>query len=133
MIGEKALAGVTQGNFITLFGLAFTMLFGFGGSMLFSVYLGKQDYKTAQKIKEASFVGMFIFVPIFVFITMVFMDNYLEYIKIEPDIAVYLKDFYSIIIPGRLIIIMGFAMSNFYYKRRSCKKSNEICNDRWNS
>lgn len=123
MINEEAFAAVGQGYPIVMMGISLTMLFGAGGSTLFSLYLGKKDYKTAERVKANSLIFIMILVSLFVLITLLFFDDIIKYLRVSKEVVPYLKDYYGIIIPGRLIFVMGFAMLNFTRNEGQAKRS----------
>ncbi len=84
----------------TVIALAFALLIGDGTSAIYSLYLGKKDFKTANKSVENSIVLLIILSIIITLIGLIFKENILTIFGVTKGTYSYAKDYFEIILLG---------------------------------
>ena len=112
-VGSLALTGVGVCMPVILLVSAFAALVGMGGAPQVSIYMGKKDYKTAQKIMGNCFVFLiFISIVLTGFLYIFGEDLLLIYGASENTIG-YAIDYMNIYIIGTIFVQMALGMNMF--------------------
>lgn len=111
--GSLAIAGITVGFPFSLVAMAFGMLIGIGGTAIFSIFLGQQKQKEAEKVLGNSLVLLIGILSLFTIVSLLFLKPMLSAFGASPDVLPYAFDYLRIIIAGAVINGIGFGMNNF--------------------
>ena len=84
----------------TVIALALALLIGDGTSAIFSLYLGKKDYQSANKGVGNSIILMLIISIIITVFGFLFQENILTIFGVTDDTYIYAKDYFQIILLG---------------------------------
>ena len=84
----------------TVIALAFALLIGDGASAIYSLYLGKKDYKTANKAIGNAIVLLLFVSVLITFVGFIFTDEILDVFGVTNGTYVYARDYYQIILMG---------------------------------
>lgn len=84
----------------TVIALALALLIGDGASAIFSLYLGKKDYQSANKGVGNSIILMLIISIIITVFGFLFQENILTIFGVTDGTYIYAKDYFQIILLG---------------------------------
>ncbi|SHG19523.1 MATE family efflux transporter [Dysgonomonas macrotermitis] len=88
------------------------MLVGAGSASRISIFLGKKDIVTAEKIAGTSFVMTLILSGIVILGLLLFLDPVLRYAGASDVTLPYARDFLVIFLPGNLFLSLCFNFNN---------------------
>jgi len=111
--GSLAIAGITVGFPFALVSMAFGMLIGIGGTAVFSIFLGQQKQKEAEKALGNSFILLIIILSVFSIVSLFFLKPMLAVFGASLEVLPYAFEYMRIIIAGSVINGIGFGMNNF--------------------
>lgn len=111
-VGDDALAGL--GLILPIMNLtaAVGMLVGAGSASRISIYLGKKDKETAEKIAGTSFVMTLLLSGIVIALLYIFLKPVLIYAGASEATYPYARDFLEIFLPGNLFLSLCFNFNN---------------------
>ncbi|ACC97957.1 MATE efflux family protein [Elusimicrobium minutum Pei191] len=112
-MGPDGIAAITISFPLILFIMACSIMIGVGGSVLFSISLGKKGYKLAERVLGNTFVLLFIVVSLVVGIWELSMDHMLKLLGASKAVAPLAKAYMRIILIGAPIQAVGMGMNNF--------------------
>lgn len=111
-VGDNALAGLGLVLPIMNITAAVGMLVGAGSASRISIYLGRKDLDTAEKIAGTSFLMTLILTGIVVITLMLFMRPVLMFAGASEVTYPYARDFLMIFLPGNLFLSLCFNFNN---------------------
>lgn len=111
-VGDDALAGLGLILPIMNITVAVGMLVGAGSSSRISIYLGKKDKDTAEKIAGTSFVMTLLLSGIVIALLLIFLKPVLMYAGASEATYPYARDFLQIFLPGNLFLSLCFNFNN---------------------
>lgn len=111
-VGDDALAGLGLILPIMNITAAVGMLVGAGSSSRISIYLGKKDKDTAEKIAGTSFVMTLLLSGIVIALLFIFLKPVLMYAGASEATYPYARDFLQIFLPGNLFLSLCFNFNN---------------------
>lgn len=111
--GEDALAGLTIAFPVMLMIFAFASLVGMGGSALFSIKLGENNKKEANKIFGNTLVLGIIVAVVLVAGILLNLESILYLFAGTPELVVYAVDYMEIILAGFTFQMFSFILSSF--------------------
>jgi len=111
-VGDDALAGLGLILPIMNITAAVGMLVGAGSSSRISIYLGKKDKDTAEKIAGTSFVMTLLLSGIVIALLLIFLKPVLMYAGASEATYPYARDFLQIFLPGNLFLSLCFNFNN---------------------
>lgn len=111
-VGDDALAGL--GLILPVMNVvaAFAMLVGVGSASRMSIYLGKKDRETAEKIAGTSFVMTLLLSGTAIILLLLFLKPILIYSGASETTYPYAHDFLIIFLPGNLFAALCFNFNN---------------------
>jgi putative MATE family efflux protein len=112
-LGANGLAGITVGFPLTLITLAFAVLFGVGGSTLFSIKLGQQREEEARQVMANAFMMMVLVSLLFSTVVFFNLDTILRIFGASSTVLPFARDYMSIILFGALFQVISLGMNNF--------------------
>ena len=110
--GEDALAAITVCFSPTLFFLAISMTIGHGSAAILSIYLGKKDFRSAEKILSQSIFLFGVFYLIVVALMSVFMRDVLMMFGATEKIIDDACSYYRIIVAGLIFEKLSGGMTH---------------------
>lgn len=111
-VGDDALAGLGLILPIMNITAAVGMLVGAGSASRISIYLGKKDKDTAEKIAGTSFVMTLILSGIVIALLLIFLKPILIWAGASEATYPYARDFLQIFLPGNLFLSLCFNFNN---------------------
>ncbi len=111
-VGELALAGVGLSNPIMLIFLAFAQLIGIGAAATISIYLGKRDKDTAEKIIGNSLTLSIIISIILTIVFMICKEYILTIMETSENTRPFANDYITIIAMGTIFNVVSFSMNH---------------------
>lgn len=112
-VGPLGIAGITVSFPLVILYMAFSAFVGVGGNALFSIYLGKKDFKKAENIVGNTFVLLvLVSVGVSVFLY-TFLDKALILAGASLEVLPYAKEYMKIAMVGFSIWGMGAGMNHF--------------------
>lgn len=108
-VGSNALAGLAITFPILMCLIAFGMLVGSGASVRISIYIGRNDLKTAERLLSNAVFLTFFFNLIMCSLALVFMDPLLRMFGASDAIMPYAKEYLYIVIPGNIFCDLSFS------------------------
>ena len=112
-VGSLALTGVGVCLPLIMIVSAFASLVGMGGAPRASIYMGKKDNVTAEKIMGNCFVALFVVALILTFILILFQTPLLYLFQASSKTIVYAKQYIGIYAFGTLFVQMTLGMNSF--------------------
>ncbi len=107
--GDDALAGMAITLPIILFLVAFGMLVGSGAAVRVSIYLGRNDQKTAERLLSNAIMLTFLFNVTICSMVLLFMDPLLHLFGANDIIIPYAKEYLYIVVPANIISDLCFS------------------------
>ncbi len=111
-VGDDAIAGLGLVLPIMNITAAVGMLVGAGSASRISIYLGKKDKDTAEKIAGTSFVMTLILSGLVIGLLLLFLKPVLMYAGASAVTYPYARDFLVIFLPGNLFLSLCFNFNN---------------------
>jgi len=111
-VGDDALAGLGLILPIMNITAAVGMLVGAGSASRISIYLGKKDKNTAEKIAGTSFVMTLILSGTVIALLLIFLKPILIWAGASESTYPYARDFLQIFLPGNLFLSLCFNFNN---------------------
>ena len=112
-VGSLALTGVGVCLPLIMIVSAFASLVGMGGAPRASIYMGKKDNVTAEKIMGNCFVALFVVALILTFILVLFQTPLLYLFQASSKTIIYAKQYIGIYAFGTLFVQMTLGMNSF--------------------
>lgn len=107
--GNDALAGLAITFPILMCLIAFGMLVGSGASVRISIYMGRNDLKSAERMLSNAIFLTFFFNLIMCSLTLIYMEPLLRLFGASDTIIPYAKEYLYIVIPGNLFSDLSFS------------------------
>ena len=111
-IGKAAITGVGVTFPVMILSLAFALLIGLGGSTNISLFLGKGDIKKSEKYLGSMCLLSIIVGIILSFLTIYFMNSYIEILGASPDTKQFAMEYLEIVAYGFPIFILGYSLNS---------------------
>lgn len=111
-VGDDALAGLGLVLPIMNITAAVGMLVGAGSASRISIFLGKKDIDTAEKIAGTSFIMTLILSGIVIALLLIFLKPVLMMAGASETTYPYARDFLVIFLPGNLFLSLCFNFNN---------------------
>ena len=111
-VGDNALAGLGLVLPIMNITAAVGMLVGAGSASRISIYLGKKDLNTAEKIAGTSFLMTLILTGIVIIALLIFLKPVLMFAGASEVTYPYARDFLIIFLPGNIFLSLCFNFNN---------------------
>lgn len=112
-LSAVGLAGITITFPITIIIMAVSILFGMGGSILFSIRLGQQKNDEAEKVLAVSALLLVLSAVIMTVFGLLFLEPMLVLFGAEAEVLPYAKDYMRIILIGAIFQNIGLGLNNF--------------------
>ena len=112
-VGSLALTGVGVCMPVILLVSAFAALVGMGGAPQVSIYMGKKDYKTAEKIMGNCFVFLIFISIVLTGFLYIFGEDLLLIFGASENTIGYAIDYMNIYIIGTIFVQMALGMNMF--------------------
>lgn len=112
-VGSLALTGVGVCLPLIMIVSAFACLVGMGGAPRASIYMGKQDNETAEKIMGNCFISLIVISLSLTLILLVFQQPLLRLFQASDQTIVYASQYLSIYALGTLFVQMTLGMNSF--------------------
>ena len=111
-VGDNAIAGLGLVLPIMNITAAVGMLVGAGSASRISIYLGKRDMETAEKIAGTSFIMTLILNGLTVMALLLFLKPILTLAGASAETYPYARDFLVIFLPGQVFFSLCFNFNN---------------------
>ena len=112
-IGSTALTGVGACFPLIMIISAFASLIGMGGAPRASIYMGKKDNKTAEKIMGNCFTALVIIAVILTAVVLLFQEPLLYLFSASRETIGYAKEYMSIYAVGTIFVQLTLGMNAF--------------------
>ena len=112
-IGSTALTGVGVCFPLIMIISAFASLIGRGGAPRASIYMGKKDNKTAEKIMGNCFTALVIIAVILTAVVLLFQEPLLYLFSASRETIGYAKEYMSIYAVGTIFVQLTLGMNAF--------------------
>lgn len=112
-IGSTALTGVGVCFPLIMIISAFASLIGMGGAPRASIYMGKKDNKTAEKIMGNCFTALVIITVILTAVVLLFQEPLLYLFSASSETIGYAKEYMSIYAVGTIFVQLTLGMNAF--------------------
>ena len=112
-VGSLALTGVGVCMPVILLVSAFAALVGMGGAPQVSIYMGKKDYKTAEKIMGNCFVFLIFIIIVLTGFLYIFGEDLLLIFGASENTIGYAIDYMNIYVIGTIFVQMALGMNMF--------------------
>lgn len=112
-VGSLALTGVGVCMPVILIVSAFAALVGMGGAPQVSIYMGKKDYKTAEKIMGNCFVFLIFISIVLTAVLYIFGERLLLIFGASQNTIEYAVDYMKIYVIGTLFVQLALGMNMF--------------------
>lgn len=112
-IGSTALTGVGVCFPLIMIISAFASLIGMGGAPRASIYMGKKDNKTAEKIMGNCFTALVIIAVILTAVVLLFQEPLLYLFSASRETIGYAKEYMSIYAVGTIFVQLTLGMNAF--------------------
>lgn len=112
-IGSTALTGVGVCFPLIMIISAFASLIGMGGAPRASIYMGKKDNKTAEKIMGNCFTALVIITVILTAVVLLFQEPLLYLFSASRETIGYAKEYMSIYAVGTIFVQLTLGMNAF--------------------
>lgn len=112
-VGSLALTGVGVCMPVILLVSAFAALVGMGGAPQVSIYMGKKDYKTAEKIMVNCFVFLIFISIVLTGFLYIFGEDLLLIFGASENTIGYAIDYMNIYVIGTIFVQMALGMNMF--------------------
>lgn len=111
-LGDDAMTAIGISLPIMILITAVGMLVGAGSASRISIFMGKGDKATAEKIIGNAFLLSLIFTGTAVTLLFIFLDPILHLAEAEGDVFIYAKEFLTYYLPGAIFSTMCFGFNN---------------------
>lgn len=108
-VGDDAIAGMTITFPIFIFMVAFGLLVGSGSAVRVSIYLGRNDRSTAQRLLSNAILLTLFFNVLFCTLVLIFADPLLHLFGGNEVIIPYAKQYLYIVVPANIISDLSFS------------------------
>ncbi|MGB2578842.1 putative MATE family efflux protein [Elusimicrobium simillimum] len=112
-LGPDGIAGITVGFPLTIFVMACSIMFGVGGSVLFSINLGKKDYKKAERVMGNTVIALIVVISALSIFWIFTMDFFLTLLGASETVLPYARDYMKILLIGAPVQAIGMGMNNY--------------------
>lgn len=112
-VGSLALTGVGVCLPLIMIVSAFACLVGMGGAPRASIYMGKQDNETAEKIMGNCFISLIVISLFLTLVLLFFQDPLLRLFQASDQTILYASQYLSIYALGTLFVQMTLGMNSF--------------------
>ena len=112
-VGSLALTGVGVCMPVILLVSAFAALVGMGGAPQVSIYMGKKDYKTAEKIMGNCFIFLIFISIVLTGFLYIFGEDLLLIFGASENTIGYAIDYMNIYVIGTIFVQMALGMNMF--------------------
>lgn len=112
-VGSLALTGIGVCMPVILLVSAFAALVGMGGAPQVSIYMGKKDYKTAEKIMGNCFVFLIFISIVLTGFLYIFGEDLLLIFGASENTIGYAIDYMNIYVIGTIFVQMALGMNMF--------------------
>lgn len=112
-LGKNGIAGITIGFPITIILLALGILFGIGGSTLFSIRLGEKKEEEAELAIGNAFLGLIISSLLFMILGQIFLKPLMILFGASDVIMPYAMEYMRVIFFGAIFQVVSMGMNNF--------------------
>ena len=112
-IGSTALTGVGVCFPLIMIISAFASLIGMGGAPRASIYMGKKDNKTTEKIMGNCFTALVIIAVILTAVVLLFQEPLLYLFSASSETIGYAKEYMSIYAVGTIFVQLTLGMNAF--------------------
>ena len=107
------LAGITIATPFTFISMAFSMLFSVGGSVLYSIQLGKKQTAEAEKTLGYSTMLLVLSSLLYMVICILFLNPLLNLFGATPTALPYAKEYIIYLLPGFFFQMVGMGLNTF--------------------
>lgn len=111
--GYEGIAGIAVGFPISIIGMAFSMLIGFGSNSLFAIKLGENKKDEAEQIFGNAFTLLVLVSVTLAVFGLSILDPILKLVGASENIVPYAKSYYSIILWGAPFSAISMGMNTF--------------------
>lgn len=112
-IGDMGISAITIGFPVVLILMCPIVLFGVGGSTLFSLRQGEGKHEDVAKAMGNSFTLLLSTAAVLSVLCIIFLEEILTLFQAKPDIIIYAKQYYPTILAGSVFSAIGTGMNNF--------------------
>lgn len=112
-VGALALTGVGVCLPLIMIVSAFACLVGMGGAPRASIYMGKQDNATAEKIMGNCFIALIVISLTLTFLLLVFQTPLLRIFQASDNTIIYARQYLQIYAIGTIFVQMTLGMNSF--------------------
>ena len=112
-VGSLALTGVGVCLPLIMIVSAFACLVGMGGAPRASIYMGKQDNETAEKIMGNCFISLIVISLFLTLVLFIFQEPLLRLFQASDQTILYASQYLSIYALGTLFVQMTLGMNSF--------------------
>lgn len=112
-LGTDGLAGITIGFPIMIILMSLGILFGIGGSTLFSMKLGEEKHEEAENALGNAFVLLIISGLTFMVLGQIFLTPILSLFGASEDVLPYAAEYMRTIFFGAVFQVVSMGMNNF--------------------
>ncbi|HPI70170.1 MAG TPA: MATE family efflux transporter, partial [Tenuifilaceae bacterium] len=111
-VGVLALTGLSVVFPIMIIMMAFGMLIGMGSGVRISIFLGKKDFASAEKVLGNAFSLMIITSIVLTIVGFIIKEPLLRLFGASDDTIGYADEYLNIILFGTMFHMVGFSMNN---------------------
>jgi len=111
-VGVLALTGLSVVFPIMIIMMAFGMLIGMGSGVRISIFLGKKDFASAEKVLGNAFSLMIITSIVLTIVGFIIKEPLLRLFGASDDTIGYANEYLNIILFGTMFHMVGFSMNN---------------------
>lgn len=111
--GADAMAGIGISLPLVTLIMAFSHLFGKGGSPLAAIHMGRKDNDSADKILTSSFVMLVCTAVVLTIISVIFKKNILMLFGAGNNTIGYAEDYFGIYCLGTIFVMITIGMNSF--------------------
>lgn len=112
-LSTLGLAGITISFPLVTFIMAVSILFGMGGSILFSIRLGQNERHEAEKTLATTYTLLAISSIIITVLGLIFLNPILKIFGADAEVIPFAKDYMQIIFIGSIFQSLGLGINNF--------------------
>ncbi len=112
-LGANGIAGITIAFPIMIILLAMGVLFGIGGSTLFSIRLGQKKPEQAQEVLATSFLLLVLSGLFFLVLGQVFLSDILRLFGASAEVLPYAKEYMRFIFFGAIFQVTSMGLNHF--------------------
>ena len=112
-LGANGIAGITIAFPIMIILLAMGVLFGIGGSTLFSIRLGQKKPEQAQEVLATSFLLLILSGLFFLVLGQIFLSDILRLFGASVEVLPYAKQYMRFIFFGAIFQVTSMGLNHF--------------------